>query len=239
MIALVTNFFLTLFNLSVPILRIKQKEVDIQDLCGLLRIHWRVGSKTLIDNIYTRIDQVFIIWAVITAGIFFTAQFCPISWQLQAIVWSILTVMGTAGMICLTHFWVVVEQLRWVTRLWSGLMLLGLAITNVGIFGGVPIILMNLCPLWLVLSAVGYIVMGWGMYSRTFILMGFFHLLGMMILPHVLGWQFLTTGLIMAGSLLVLSELQWDMRPPIESRVLNSEQIEFNRIQHQLRQFQS
>lgn len=228
-----------MFNLSVPFLRIKQKEVDIQDLCGLIKIDWRIGSTTLINNIYTRIDQVFILWALITAGIFFTAQFCPISWQFQAIVWSILTLIGTVGMICLSYFWVVVEQLRWVTLLWSGLMLLGLGITNIGIFGSIPMILINLCPLWLGLSAVGYIVMGWGMYSRTFILMGIFHLFGMMILPHVLGWQFVTTGLIMASSLLLLSELQWDMRPPIESKVLSSEQIEFNRRQHQLRQSQS
>ncbi len=228
-----------MFNLSLPLLRIKQKEVDIQDLCGLIKIHWRVGSTTLINNIYTRIDQVFILWALITAGIFFTAQFCPISWQFQAIVWSTLTLIGTAGMICLTHFWVVVEQLRWVILLWSGLMLLGLGITNIGIFGSIPVILMNLCPLWLVLSAIGYLVMGWGMYSRTFILMGIFHLLGIMVIPYVPGWQFLTTGLIMASSLILLSELQWDMRPPIESKVLNAEQIEFNRRQHQLRQSQT
>ncbi len=220
-------------------MRIKQKEVDIQDLCGLIKIHWRVGSTTLINDIYTRIDQISILWALITAIIFFTAQFCPISWQSQAIVWSILTVIGTAGMICLAHFWVVVEQLRWVVMFWSGLMLLGLGITDIGIFGSIPVILMNLCPLWLVLSAIGYIVMGWGMYSRTFILMGIFHLLGIMVIPHVLEWQFLTTGLIMASSLILLSELQWDMRPPIESKVLNAEQIEFNRRQHQLRQSQT
>ena len=230
---------MTLFNLSVPLLRIKQKEVDIQDLCGLIKIHWRIGSRTLINNIYTRIDQVFILWGVITAGIFFTAQFSSISWQFQAIVWSVLTVIGTVGMICLTHFWVVVEQLRWVTLLWSGLMLLGLAITNIGIFGIVPVILMNLCPLWLGLSALGYIVMGWGMSSRTFILMGLFHLFGIVVLPHVLGWQFLTTGLIMASSLILLSELQWDMRPPLESKVLSTEQIAFNRRQNQLRQSQN
>jgi hypothetical protein len=228
-----------LFNLSVPLLRIKQKDVDIQDLCGLIKIHWRVGSTTLINNIYTRIDQVFILWAFITVGIFFTAQFCPLSWQIQAIVWSILTVIGTVGMICLTHFWVVVEQLRWVTLLWSGLMLLGLGITNIGIFASIPVILMNLCPLWLVLSAIGYIVMGWGMYSRTFIMMGIFHLFGIMILPYVLGWQFVSTGLIMASCLLLLSELQWDMRPPFDSKVLTAEQIEFNRRQHQLRQSQT
>jgi hypothetical protein len=227
-----------LFNLSIPLLRIKQKEVDIQDLCGLFRIHWRVGQKTLIDNIYTRIDQVFLIWAVIIAGIFLTAQFSPISWQFQAVLWSILTVVGTIAMICLTHFWVLVEQLRWVVLLWTVLMLIGLGITNIGIFCSIPVILVNLCPLWLGLSALGYVAMGWGMYSRTFILMGLFHLLGIMILPYFLGWQFLTTGLIMASSLILLSELQWDMRPPIESKVLTSEEVQFNRKQNQLRQSQ-
>lgn len=227
-----------MFNLSTPLLRIKQKEVDIQDLCGLLKIHWQVGQTTIINNIYTRIDQVFVIWAVIIMGIFITAQFSPINWQSQAILWSILTIFGTVGMICLSYFWVLVEQLLWVVLLWAGLMLFGLGITNIGIFGSVPGILANLCPLWLGLSAFGYIVMGWGMYSRTFILMGIWHLLGILFLPYLLGWQFLTTGLIMASSLFLLSELQWDMRPPIESKILTSEEIGFNQRQNQLRQSQ-
>jgi hypothetical protein len=227
-----------LFNLSEPLLRIKQKEVDIQDLCGLLRIHWQIHQKIIISNIYTRIDQVFLLWGIITAAIFLTAQFYPISWQFQAILWSILTLLGTGGMLYLTDFWVKVEKLRWIAWLWTGLMLLGLGITNFGIFSSIPLILINLCPLWLSLSAVGYIVMGLGMYSRTFIFIGIFHLLGIVLLPYLMGWQFLTTGLIMSSSLLLLAELQWDMRPPINSDVLTAEELNFNRRQHQLRQSQ-
>ena len=228
-----------MFNLSQPVLSLKQKELDIQDLCGLLRIHWRIRQRTLLNNIYTRIDQVFILWGLITAAIFITAQFCPISWQFQAIFWSILTLIGTVGMVYLTNFWVTVEQLRWVAYLWTGLMFLGLGITNWGIFWSVPVILINLCPLWLGLSALGYIIMGLGMSSRTFIFMGILHLLGIKLLPYVMGWQFLTTGLIMAICLLLLAEFQWDMRPPIQSSFLTVEEQDFNRRQHQLRQSQS
>ncbi len=227
-----------MFNLSVPLLSLKQKELDVQDLCGLLRIHWRIRQRTLLCNIYTRIDQVFILWGLITAAIFVTAQFCPISWQFQAIFWSILTLIGTVGMVYLTNFWVKVEQLRWVAYLWTGLMLLGLGITNWGIFWSVPLVLINLCPLWLGLSALGYIIMGLGMSSRTFIFIGILHLLGIMLLPYFMGWQFLMTGLIMASCLLILAELQWDMRPPIQSNFLSVEEQNFNRRQHQLRQSQ-
>jgi hypothetical protein len=52
----------------------------------------------------------------------------------------------------------------------------------------------------------------------------------------LMGWQFLATGLVMAGSLLFLSEVQWDMRPPIEFNLLTLEQRQFNQEQHQLRQ---
>jgi hypothetical protein len=228
-----------LFNLSEPLLRVKQKQLDIQDLCGLLRIHWRIRQRTLLCSVYTRIDQVFILWGLITAAIFITAQFCPISWQFQAIFWSILTLIGTVGMVYLTNFWVTVEQMRWVAYLWTGLMLLGLGITNLGIFWSIPLILMNLCPLWLGLSALGYIIMALGMHSRTFMFIGILHLLGMGLLPYVMGWQFLTTGLIMTSCLLLLAELQWDMRPPIQSDFLTAEELNFNRRQHQLRQYRS
>lgn len=226
------------FNVSEPLLRFKQKELDVQDLCGLLRIQWRVGQMTLWAAAYTRIDQVFILWGLVTAAIFTIAQFCPISWQLQAIAWSVLTVIATVGMAYLAHFWVRVERLCWVVYWWAGLMLTGLLITNLGIFGGVAPILIHLCPLWLGLTAVGYAGMGVGMRSRTFLACGLLHLVGMRLLPYVVGWQFLATGIIMAGSLLLLAELQWDMRPPITAAVLSSEELAFNHQQHLLRQSQ-
>ena len=82
--------------------------------------------------------------------------------------------------------------------------------------------------------------MGLGMGSRTFLLVGGFHLCGIAVLPQMLGWQFLATGVLMAGSLLLLAEVQWDMRPPIENYAfLTAEEQEFNRQQQHLRQLTS
>jgi hypothetical protein len=41
-------------------------------------------------------------------------------------------------------------------------------------------------------------------------IIGLIHLLGIAILPYVGSWQFLATGIIMGGSVLVLAEFQWD-----------------------------
>ncbi len=228
-----------MLNRTKPILRFKQKDIDIQDLCGLLKVHGRIGQKTLFYRFYTRIDQVFLLWGIITGVIFMTAHFFPISWHFQAITWSILTLVGSLVMAYLTHFWVTVEQLRWIVYLWIGLMVVGLGITDVGIFAGIGVILINLCPLWLGLTGIGYIVMGIGMSSQSFIISGLIHLLGIELLRYFVPWQFLVTGLIMASCLLLLAELQWDMRPAIESQVLTLEEREFNRQQNKLRQSQS
>jgi len=90
------------------------------------------------------------------------------------------------------------------------LMLLGLVITDLGIFLGWGTVLMHLCPLWLGLVAIGYLCTGFGMRSRTLMIIGLIHLLGIAILPYVGSWQFLATGIIMGGSVLVLAEFQWD-----------------------------
>jgi hypothetical protein len=47
-----------------------------------------------------------------------------------------------------------------------------------------------------------------------------FHLSGILILPYTGGWSFLFTGAVMVFSLLVLAELQWDMRHPINYAAL-------------------
>lgn len=225
-----------MFKISQPIIRFKQKELDIQDLCGLLKIYGRIGQKTLFYRFYTRIDQVFLLWGIITGVIFATAHFFPISWHLQAILWSILTLVGSVIMAGLTHFWVKVEQLRWIVYFWIGLMIMGLVLTDMGIFGGIGIILINLCPLWLGLTAIGYVVMGIGMSSQTFMITGLIHLFAIQLLTYFVQWQFLFTGFVMASCLFLLAELQWDMRPPIESPVLTPEEREFNRQQNILRQ---
>jgi hypothetical protein len=89
-------------------------------------------------------------------------------------------------------------------------MVLGLVITDLSIFLGWGDVLMYLCPLWLGLVAIGYFCTGVGMRSRTLMLLGLVHLLSIWILPYVGSWQFLTTGIIMGGSVLLLAEFQWD-----------------------------
>jgi hypothetical protein len=225
-----------LFNLAQPILRHKQTALDYQDQIGLLRVHWQIGSWTIFSRFYTRIDQVFIIWGMITAVIFGVAQFCPIDWTVQAIIWTGLTGIGTAGMVGLAWFWVTVERLRWVVHGWAVLMSLGILYTDLGILGGWWQLLPYLCPLWLGVSAVGYLITGLGMRSRAFLVAGAWHLIGIVLLPHAGSWQYLSTGAVMTGSLLLLSEMQWDMRPPIHFELLTVEQKHFNQEQHRLRQ---
>jgi hypothetical protein len=226
-----------LFNSAEPIIRRKQHALDFQDRQGLLRLRLHINNKTLFQSVYTRIDQVFVFWGLITAVIFFTAQFAPINWMIQAAFWSGLTIIGTVGMITLTHFWVQVERLRWVLYAWTVLMLSGVAITDLGIYYGSGMVLMHLCEMWLGLSAVGYFCTGVGLRSRAFMIAGLFHLVGIGILPLCVGWQFMTTGMVMTVNLLMFAETQWDMRPPIDNYdVLSEEQKEFNREQYLIRQ---
>ena len=228
---------MTFFNPCEPLIRSKQEHLDVQDLAGLLRLRWQVGNITLFSGFYTRIDQTFLLWALVTAGIFFTAQFVPLSWSFQAILWSSVTLIGTAIMAVLTLFWVKVERVCWILYCWAILMISGLVLTDCSIFAGWGGLLLHLCDLWLGLSAIGYFCTGLGLRSRTFILIGLTHLLSIPLLTLVAPWQYLTTGIIMAGCLLLLSELQWDMRDPIDNTLLCEEQKEFNRIQQQRRQF--
>jgi hypothetical protein len=51
--------------------------------------------------------------------------------------------------------------------------------------------------------------------DRALLAASFFHLSGILILPYSDGLSFLFTGAVMVFSLLVLAELQWDMRHPI------------------------
>jgi hypothetical protein len=227
---------MTFFNSTEPIIRSKQEALDFQDRKGLLRIHIELGDKTLVSALYTRIDQVFIIWGLISAIIFITAQFLPLSWMIQAGFWTVLTLIGTIAMVCLTNFWVKVERLQWILYFWVSLMLGGVIVTDLSIFLGWGQILMRLCPLWLGLSAIGYLGTGLGMRSRAFILAGLLHLLGITILPYVGSLQFLATGIVMAVSLLLFAEVQWDMRPPIKYSLLTPDQRQFNQKQYQLRQ---
>lgn len=222
---------------SESIIRRKQNALDYQDIQGLLRIKLKISNKIIWSSFYTRIDQVFVIWGAISAVIFFTAQFTPISWVTQAIFWSILTSLGIITMMVLTHFWVRVERLEWVLYCWGFLMLLGVVLTDCGIFLGWGQILLHLSHLWLGLSAVGYLCTGIGMKSRAFLISSVIHLLGIVILPYVMGWEFLTTGLLLVINLIFLAETQWDMGCLTEEyALLTVEQKQFNQEQDRLRQ---
>jgi hypothetical protein len=227
---------MTFFNPNEPLLRRKQHHLDIQDLKGLIRWHLHIKQRTVISWLYTRIDQVFLLWGWITGAIFLTPQVFPtVSWTDQAMFWSVLAVIGVSLMTHLAWFWVKVERLRWLIYLWSGLMLLGVGLTDYGIFAGVGSILIAICPLWLAICALGYGVMGVGMRSRTFLLVALLHLATIPLIPQMLSHQFLITGTVISGSLFLLAEVQWDMRPPLESPVLSAEQQAFNRKQNRLR----
>jgi hypothetical protein len=200
---------MTFFNPTVPIFRKKQWQYLQQDQDNLyLRI--KIQDRVFFTNIYTCIDQVFVMWGLIAAAIFITGQFAPISWIAQAITWTVLTLIGTVAMWIMTYTWVKRERLRWLLYVWVFLMLLGVGLTDAGVFLIWPQILMYLCHLWLGLSAIGYFLTAIGMRSRAFIIAGMLHLLGIAMLPWISGWQFLTTGLIMVANLFIFAETQWD-----------------------------
>jgi hypothetical protein len=226
---------MTDFGFDQPILRRKQHELDVQDLEGLLRIHITVKDLTLFSSFYTRIDQVFLLWGAIVGTIFFTAQFLPVNWTYQAVLWSILTAIGAWGTVQLAWYWVTVEQLRWVVYLWTVLMLGGVTITNWGIFGGWWEVLPHLCSVWLLLSTIGYLGTAWGLRSRAFLVNGLLHIGAMALLAHATSWQFLLTGMVSAGTLLLLAELQWDMESTSNYQSLTEEQKLFNLQQQQKR----
>ena len=158
---------MTFFNPNAPLLSQKQNVLELPDMPGLWRCHWQVGNLTLVSTFYTPLDQVCLIWGVISLVIFATAQFFPFSWMTQAIWWSALSLIATGIMVVLTPSWLRAEGLGWVLDTWVALMLTGLVITDLGIFLGWGEVLMHLCPLWMGLVALGYLSTGLGMRSRT------------------------------------------------------------------------
>jgi hypothetical protein len=220
---------------SQPILRRKQHALDVQDLKGLLRISWKLPLLSSLSGFYSRIDQVFLLWGAIALVIFATAQFLPLDWGLQAVLWSGLTLVGSVATVHLAWCWVTVEQLRWVIYWWVALMIVGVAITNLGILGGQWSLLPHLCPLWLSVCGLGYLGTGWGLRSRAFLLCGFIHLAGIPLIVGTLQWQYLVTGLVTALPLFLLAEVQWDMHSASSYQALTEEQQRFNLQQRLLR----
>jgi hypothetical protein len=201
---------MTFFNYSVPLLRRKQATLDIHDIEGLWFVNWQIGQVKLYSTFYTRIDQAFLIWGILLIPMFTTAQFFPISWSLQATLWSVFSGIGTVVMMIWCQYWVTRRQVEWLLHLWAALMLAGIILTNLGIFFGWGEILLNLCPLWLGLSAIGYLCTGLTIRSRTILFTGTVHLLGIWVLQFLGGWQFLATGILMVSCLLLLAEFEWD-----------------------------
>lgn len=198
------------FSDDLPLLRRKRSAYEIEDLPGLWRIHWQLGDTVIISTFYTRIDQACFLWGIISAIIFFTAQFALIDWSTQAILWSVLTLAGMVVMVERSHVWRTVEPISQVVSAWAWLMTLGIVITDLSIFLGWGQILASLCAIWLVLNALGYFYSSWKMRSRAFGLMGLMHLAGIVVLPYVGVWQFVVTGILIGFSALLLAELQWD-----------------------------
>jgi hypothetical protein len=227
---------MTAFSTAQPILRRKQHALDVQDLEGLLHIDIKIKDVKLFSGFYTRIDQVFILWGSITAVIFLTAQFLTLNWTDQAMLWSVLTLVGSWGTCNLAWYWVTVERLRWVVYAWVGLMIGGVLLTNWGIFGGGWVVLPHLCRLWLGLSGIGYLVTAWGLRSRAFLVSGLLHLVAIALLPYFPAWQFLFTGIVTAGILFLLAEVQWDMQSTTKNQLLTVVQKQFNQRQNELRQ---
>ncbi len=223
------------FRPAPPVIRRKQDALDVQDLEGLWHVGIQVKNVELFSTFYTRIDQVFILWGAICAVIFLSAQFLAIDWRYQAIIWSILTLIGSWGTYRLAWYWVTVERLRWVVYVWVGLMIGGVCLTNWGMFGGGGWILSQLSPLWLGLSAIGYLITGWGLRSRAFLLSSLLHLMGILLLAYIPTWQFLVTGLITAGCLFFLAAVQWDMSSNPDLQRLTVAQKQFNLEQQQQR----
>ncbi len=208
---------MTFFNYSVPPLRRKQINIAVQDLEGLWHVQFPLGKDRFYSKFYTCLDRTCLLWSLLLIPIFGTAQFFSVSWMLQAGLWSTLSLVGTAAMVSWTYYWVKIERLTWVLYGWVILMLLALLLTDLAILLSWGKVLANLCPLWLGMSGIGYLGTGFAVRSRALLATSLFHVLGILILPYTGGWYFLFTGTVMVFSLLVLAELQWDMRQPINT----------------------
>jgi len=161
---------------------------------------------------FTKIDQAFLVWGVVTFVIFSLAQFSSMSWTTQAVLDSALTGAGIVMTSGLT--WAIARsaKLRWVIFLWAGLMSVGTAVTACGIFYESVLILSNLCVLWLGLCAIGYGSMAIGMQSRCFTAACLVHLVAIPALSYTSSCQFFISGLVIALTLFFFSVVPWDMQ---------------------------
>lgn len=203
-------FNMSFFNIDIPIFVRKKSAFASPEMPGLWRVHWQFQNHVLFSSFYTRHDQACLLWGAIAALIFGSAQFFSLGWATQALVAALLTLAGIVGMIGLTWNFVRLERLRWVLGSWAGLMLLGAISTYQGIFSGWSWALIYICPLWLGLSGLGYLVTGVGLRSRLFLLLGLIHIATIALLPIMPLWQPLVTGLVISSSAFSIAEFQWD-----------------------------
>lgn len=186
--------------------------IGIQDLSGLLKAHVSRQISRIPSICLTELDQAFVAWGLIALIIFAIAQFSSLSWADQAVIDAALTGVGVAGTSGLTWNIATIANLRWVVFLWAGLMWIGMALTAYGIFGGVAIILANLCALWMGLCALGYGMMAVGMRSWSFSACFWLHVFAIASLHQQPEWQFLISGLVMSLTLFFFSVVPWDMQ---------------------------
>lgn len=161
---------------------------------------------------FTELDQAFVAWGLIALAIFAIAQFSTLSWSDQAVIDAALTGIGVAGTSGLTWQIATIAKLRWVVFLWASLMCVGMALTAYGIFGGVAVILANLCGLWMGLCALGYGMMAVGMGSLSFSACFCLHGFAIASIYSHPECQFLISGLVMSLALFFFSVVPWDMR---------------------------
>ncbi|AKG24408.1 hypothetical protein IJ00_03185 [Calothrix sp. 336/3] len=198
------------FTNSAPLLRRKPSNPQYYSHYKYWFIDWQIGKYQIYSNLYTQIDLACILWAFLVFIMFVTAQFFPVSWVVQTVLWSALSLICLIAMIRWTKNWVTVECVNWLLNFWVVLVIAGLLCTNLSIFLGWGIVLIHLCSLWLGVASVGYLLTGITLHSRALIVAGIFHLLVIWFLPFISAWQFLFTGTFMAFFLVILAEFQWD-----------------------------
>ena len=193
----------------MSIFRLKQNLTNPVDCHGVWYFKLDLFNQGCASTYLTRLDQALIVWAVAIAAIFFIAQFYPLNWKVQAVVWSILSCIAVWASGKLAWFWVTARQKRWILYCWSCLVLGGLYLTDYGIFTEWGILLVHLCSIWLGISAIGYFATGIGMRAPALSWIGIVHVGAIPILSLFPIYQFLLAGIVMFSSLFCLAAFEW------------------------------
>lgn len=204
--------FMTSFFHPDPIFRPKSPDITRKKHDGAIYLSAFSPLGIFPAQYYTRIDQALWIWGVTVALIFIPAQFLSLDWRVQAVLWSSLSIMAIATTHWLTWCSHQYHHLRWVMKLWAGLMLVGVAVSNYGVFGRQGWILGHMCDIWLGLCSAGYMISAIGMRSRPLAIISGIHSVAILLVNAFPQWMFLGTGIVMSWSLVLLAELWWDHR---------------------------